>query len=550
MSSSNTFEHARALEAGGHLDAAERAYKELSTAAEHRESALVQLADLYRRAGQLKEAATTLLTLVEEHPDSLNHCDRSAMLFSDLGQVGAAIKLYEKLIERQPKLAEAHYNIALLYKKQRNYRHAIAAYEQAVALGISDVHEVYTNMGVLYSDMRQPDKACGLFEKALEVRPAYIPALFNLASQLEELGQRDRAIGLYEHILDIDADNWNALARIAYARRLNDKDDALIDRLVAGTTSDIVEPLVREGLYFALGKALDDVGRYDEAMAAYTSANELGKLRSAPYDAGAVEERFDQLIADCDADWIDSRSTALDAAPVFICGMFRSGSTLVEQILGAHAAVTAGGELDILPWLLASKPGAYPERLDFVSPADVERLAVAYLSRLEELFPGAKKVTDKRPDNHMHLGLIKAMFPAVRIVYTVREPRDNCLSIYFQQLTGDMAYANDLGDTAHYIEQQARLLDHWRECFDDNIFIVEYDELVRSPKPVVSKLLDFVGLEWDEACLNFQQADVQVKTASVWQVREKLHEASSGRWRNYESATKKMTPGGNKPDET
>jgi hypothetical protein len=151
------------------------------------------------------------------------------------------------------------------------------------------------------------------------------------------------------------------------------------------------------------------------------------------------------------------------------------------------------------------------------------------------LFPGAKTVTDKRPDNFIHLGLIKALFPCARIVYTRREAVDNCLSVYFQQLGGALAYATDLEDTAHYYRQHERLMNHWKVCFPENIFTVDYDELVRSPEPLLRQLLDFLGLEWNDRCLAFQHTDNLVKTASVWQVREELHIRSSGRWRNYEA---------------
>jgi hypothetical protein len=143
-------------------------------------------------------------------------------------------------------------------------------------------------------------------------------------------------------------------------------------------------------------------------------------------------------------------------------------------------------------------------------------------------------VTDKRPDNVLHLAVIRAMFPAAKIVHTRRELRDNCLSVWFQQLGASLSYATDLGDTAHYYRLQERLVARWHELLGENIFAVDYDELVRDPEPVLRALLEFLGLPWDEACLEFQRARSQVKTASLWQVRDPLHTRSSGRWRNYQ----------------
>ena len=533
-------EQAQFLRSGGRLAEAVQAYQALASQAEYREAALDALAAVHLQAQSPDKAVESLATLVEEHPESLLHCDRLANLLSRLGQVGAAIGLYLRFIEQQPEIAEAHYNLALLLKKQKDFANAMLAYERSILLGIDRVHEVYTNMGVLASEMRRPERARELFGRALEHNARYVPALFDLAGHHEEMGEREQAATLYRQILDIDPQHWDSLARLAYATRVTDKTDPLVGSLRDAANSEIDNRLAHEGLYFALGKVLDDVGEYDNAFAAYTAANDLGKLRNLPYDEVVAEDAFDQLIEWCDADWISNVSTASTAAPIFICGMFRSGSTLAEQILGAHPSVAAGGELDILPWLLARDMSPYPERLQNAVPEELEKLAHEYVSKQEELFPGAENVTDKRPDNHMHLGLIKAMFPAAKIVYTKREPLDNCLSVYFQQLGGNLAYATDLEHIADYYKQQERLLEHWQACFGENIFILNYDDMVRTPEPVLRQLLDFLDLEWDERCLQFQDSENQVKTASVWQVREELHSGSSGRWRNYEAGVEKI----------
>jgi hypothetical protein len=287
-----------------------------------------------------------------------------------------------------------------------------------------------------------------------------------------------------------------------------------------------------------LGKTLDDLARYEEASTAYNMANEYGKRRNPPYDRLATERAFDQLIARFDRDWISAADTSSTATPIFVCGMFRSGSTLIEQILAAHPLLTAGGELDFLPSLLAKRR----QWTQSATREEMEKLGTEYLSGLKGLFPDHDNIIYKRPDNFAHLGLIKAMFPAARIIYTKRKPVDNCLSVYFQQLGGNLSYATDLEDTAHYYRQHERLMAHWQSCFADNIFTLDYDELVHSPELVVRGLLEFLGLAWDDRCLSFQRTGSQVKTASVWQVRGELHTASSGRWRNYEALVRNIQP--------
>ena len=213
--------------------------------------------------------------------------------------------------------------------------------------------------------------------------------------------------------------------------------------------------------------------------------------------------------------------------------MFRSGSTLAEQILAAHSHVTAGGELAFLPSLVRTTLAPFPATLQSVTQAQLEQLSARYLNMLARLFPRGDRVTDKRPDNFLYIGLIKSLFPDARIVHTTRDPLDNCLSIYFLHLDPSMSYALDLEDIAHYYVQYRRLMAHWKTLYGADIFDLDYDMLVREPRPAIEKLTAFCGLEWEEACLSFEQSARAVKTASVWQVRERLYQRSSGRWRNY-----------------
>jgi hypothetical protein len=158
----------------------------------------------------------------------------------------------------------------------------------------------------------------------------------------------------------------------------------------------------------------------------------------------------------------------------------------------------------------------------------------AYVDGIGALHPSAGIVTDKRPDNFLHIGLIKAIFPAAKIIHTFRDPLDNILSLYFLHLDPSMAYALDLEDAVHWYGQYRRLMSHWRKLYPADILDLNYDALVAEPEPVVRRILDFVGLKWEDGILDFHLADRAVKTASVWQVREPLYRRSSGRWRNYE----------------
>ena len=202
---------------------------------------------------------------------------------------------------------------------------------------------------------------------------------------------------------------------------------------------------------------------------------------------------------------------------------------MVEQIVGGHSKVTAGGELDLIPALVATID-LYPEAVATADAATVRRWRETYIAGLP---PHDGLLTDKRPDNFLHIGLIKTLFPSARIVHTRRDPRDNLLSLYFLHLDPGMVYALDLSDAAHWHGQYVRLMDHWKALYPNDIFDVDYDLLVREPQPLIARLLDFLGLDWEDAVLDFHRQKSAVKTASVWQVRQPLHDRSSGRWRNY-----------------
>lgn len=528
----SAFQRARELHARGQLPEAERAYQELATAGEHREDVLRSLVELYMQGGRTEDAVAALTSLTGQVPDQLYYYALLANLLDRRGQTEAAIGHYQRLLRRQPSLADAHYNVALLYKKAKRYGEAEDAYREAIRLGIERPQEVYSNLGVLYSEMRRPKQAAEMQERALEIDSSHVPALFNRGGLYEEAGDREGAAAMYRRILEKEPGHSGALGRLVHAHRITDAGDPLLRSLDAAIEASQSDPASREELLFARGKALDDLGRYKDAFDAYAAANQLGRARIPAYDAQAAEHAFGQLIGTMDVDWIGRTASESSASPIFICGMFRSGSTLVEQILSTHPALTAGGELEFLPWLVSRRMSPFPQRALRASAVELRQLGDEYLRHVRTLYPDAAHVTDKRPDNFLYLGLLKAAFPGARFVYTRRAAADVCLSIFFQQL-GPVSYATDLENTAHYYAQHEKLMRHWEQSFEGNLFTVEYDELVRSPEGVLRPLLDFLGLEWSDRCLDFQESESPVKTASIWQVREALHTRSSGRWRNY-----------------
>ena len=213
----------------GDVSSAEKLLLALLESVEDREQVLLALLDLYMQTQKPLEAISTLEKLVVEKPDSLFYLDRLAGMLSGFGQIGVAINRYQKFLELHGNNANAWFNLALLYKRGKRFAEAIEAYEKSLAFGVDDVHEVYSNMGVLYSDMRQAARARQMYNRSLEIHEAYIPAMFNLAGLCEEEGLKDEASELYEKILTIDPGHLESLARLAYMKKISEKDADLLE---------------------------------------------------------------------------------------------------------------------------------------------------------------------------------------------------------------------------------------------------------------------------------------------------------------------------------
>jgi len=527
------FEEARQHQAAGRFLDAERIFRHLAESKDHRHFPLEALADLFFLQQRFDECLDILKELTQIDPDSVHYAAKLSNLLSSLGKTDAAIDEYLRLLRRQPDDAIAHFNVALLYKKQRRYTEALSAYQEAARTGLEQLQDAYSEMGTVHSEMLNADEAREMFERALEIAPDHIPALFNLAGLCEESGEKDRAIELYEKILSIEPDHWKALARLAYPRKVTVDDQNLVERLKTCIDRTKDDRSAQEVLYFALGKAYDDLESYDEAAASFVAANQISRQRVLPYSPDQTERAFDRLIDVFDSNWIKDRATDSEFAPIFICGMYRSGSTLLERMLAGHPAIAAGGELQTLAWLVARIVGPFPNEAARASKEQLQQIADEYEKEVRSLVLDFPFTTDKRPDNFLRVGLIKAIFPRATVIQTRRNISDNSLSIYFQQFSRAANYANDLRHIAHYYQQQERLFAHWRECCPENICTVEYESLVEQPEAVLRRILEFLGLEWDSGVLNFQKSPGLVRTYSVWQVREGLYHRSKDRWRNY-----------------
>jgi tetratricopeptide (TPR) repeat protein len=463
----------------------------------------------------------------------------AAVTLERQGRTAEALAAYQHLLDFWPGLPDAWYNLARLQRQSGQYARALVSYQEALERSVTRPEEVHLNRGVIFSDyLNQYDAAEVELKRALEINPLYVPALINYANLHEDLGRRELAAQIYARLLVLDPDSPTALARYSGLKDFSDPFDPLIERLRRAIDSPGISATSRANVEFALGRALDATGQFDAAFQVYRQGNRHSREGAPPgtghYDLALQEKFTDQLISVFGKrERSDLQPQASGPQPVFICGMFRSGSTLLEQLLAGHPSITAGGELEFIPRAVNADLAPFPESFGSLGSDRLERLAAEYRAMMAERFPGAVKLTDKRPDNFLYIGLIKALFPGAKIIHTVRAALDNCLSIYFLNIDPSMSYALDLLDIGHYYRQYRRLMTHWKTLFPDDIIDVSYDALVGDQKPQLEQVLEFIGLSWNERCATVPVAGRAVKTASVWEVRAPVHARSTGRAKNY-----------------
>jgi len=460
------------------------------------------------------------------------------------GRFAEAVVAYKELLMLRPDLGESWYNLAWVQRRIGQFDEALESYQRALNAGVSGAEEVHVNRAAILS--LQPgceEAAFSELQSALAINANFVPALLNLGNFEEDRGRREEARASYERALAIEPDNILALARLAGVSQSPDARDPVISRLRLALDRPKASAADRADLGFALGRLLDEGGDYESAFAAYEAANHASFASLGPgaarYDRRAHEQLIDRIM-NVFARPVRHTDQKAGKSPLFICGMFRSGSSLTEQILASHSRVTAGGELELVPTLIRDHLQPYPEAAASLNAEGTERLRQAYLEGLGDIADHGKLVTDKRPDNFLHIGLIKTFFPEAKIIHTHRNPLDNILSLYFLHLNPEMAHALDLTDCAHWYKEQQRLMAHWKGLYPADIFEMDYDLLVRTPRAAIGALLDFCGLDMEEGCLSFHATPGSVRTASVWQVREPLYQRGSGRWRHYERHLEKL----------
>jgi len=482
--------------------------------------------------GAYEDAVTYLQEYVTGRPKDSVALNMLGAALIKLGRYGQARKYLHNAVAHNPKNADALCNLGSLFSSQGRFADAENYFRRALRIAPANPL-IRINLGRVLAHQGLLDKSREEFDKVLKTAPRDAGALAGLGTVERALGHFADAEQMFRRALQTDPNLTAALAGIASSRRMTAADSqwlGLAEAAVATVNSVPDEASLR----FAIGKYFDDLGDYSRAFESYQRANTLLKPLATPYDERKHSRFVNDMTCVYTLEALASvkSSGSISTRPVFVVGMPRSGTSLLEQILSSHPAVAGAGELKF--WMDAVAGDEATIRKELLPPARRQQLAAEYLQTLQSRHPNAGYVVDKTPHNADYLGLIHSVFPDARIIYLRRDPIDTCLSCYFQNFSLALNYTFDLNDLAGHYRQHARLMAHWRKVLPPGTLLdVPYEELVSQQETWTRKILAFLSLEWDVNCLKFNENPRPVVTASSWQVRQPIYGDSVKRWRRY-----------------
>jgi tetratricopeptide (TPR) repeat protein len=533
-----------ALRLTGDVDGALQAYQEALTQRAVYPEVYNNLGTLLQQDRKLEEAEHALRKAIQQNPRYIEAHNNLAQLLSAQKQEVEALRILGEALKFAPKNIQT----LLLTAKIQLRRNNLQAAEQATKLALQEEPEnpeALTVLGQIFHETDRYDEAIEVLDRALKKNPDNPEALNFYGVALKSVGRLDEA---REHILK--ALKINDAMYGAYAN-LNDLVDfsegvgeELFNRMEAifeSVPNQEADPFL--ALHFAYAKALDDRGQHEKALEHYITG---GKMKRAQLDYKESDTHgfFDSIRAAFPKEAFENRKFEGldDERPVFIVGMPRSGSTLLEQILSSHPDVYGAGEVKYLSRALGqlrdrfpSLP-KYPEMVSKITPAQLDIVAKNYQQALSQGAGGAKRITDKLLTNYFFVGLINLLFPKAKVVHTRRDPVDTCLSGFTKLFKDDMPHSYDLSELGRYYGKYRELMEHWEKVLPEGFMMtVQYEDVVADTEKEARRVIEFLGLPWNDKCVDFHKSDRPVKTASVAQVRKPIYKTSVQRWKKYGS---------------
>jgi len=529
-------QRARQLLKKGQRSGAVGLYHEIAARAGNSPAVQLQLGFLCQEIGDVDEAITHYEVAVDEDPENAVSLGVLGIAYLNANEPEKARDVFERALAINPDSLEANHGLGIYHMREADYEQALEMLERAVALKPGDA-SVRVNIATTMSRLNRFEDALTHISKVLKIDDSNPDAHLVYGETLAQMGDIDGAIRHLEAALRKHPGNGGVYDQLARYKKFSQQDAAFIKK-AEKTLSRGMPPGERCGLLYALGKMHDDCGNYDQAFGYYEQAN---LLKRKSYDVDLDERLRQAHTKTFSKHFLDEiRDLGHESKqPVFIVGMPRSGTTLMEQIIGGHPEGAGAGELPAIPAISKELFGSNKElkaaekvRAEF-SNENMRDLAERYLDILRQGREPAARIVDKLPTNFLFLGLITALFPNATIIHAIRHPLDSCLSCYFQNFT-NIRWANDLDVISQIYRVYRKSMANWEKVLPEgSILHVRYEELVEDPETHTRRMIEACGLEWDESVLDFFQKKSVVRTASIMQSRQPIYKTSKQRWVNY-----------------
>tara|TARA_Y100000590_G_scaffold151057_1_gene173551 strand:+ start:159 stop:1715 length:1557 start_codon:yes stop_codon:yes gene_type:complete len=506
---------------------------------ENLQNKINKVLDLYKHK-KLSQAETLVKKLIKANSKIVILYNFYGLILTEQKKFNHAINAFEEGIKMKPDYSVCYANLANIYKLQEKYFEAESLYKKAIALD-SKLLDPINNLGTLYLNQNRTTDAIDCFKKVLNINPNYFVANYNLGIAHKNLGKfSDAKIYLNKAL---KSNKYLFSAHRALGQIINyNKHNSHLNILTELFEDKKVNLSDKAELAFSLGKAYDDLELYKKAFNYYKIGNDIRK-KTFKFSLSEEKSEFDLIKNFFKKETLNklTKSKNNDKSSIFVLGMPRSGTTLIEQIISNHKNVYGGDELNFLPTLVkenfTDKNGNLSfNRIKNFTEDDLSLIAKNYTTKTKDLSNNSLKVTDKLPINFKWIGLIKLILPNSKIIHCTRNPRDNCISIYKNYFTStELNYAYDLDNIIEFYKLYSNLMEHWKKEFKNFIFDISYERLIKNPENEIKSLINFCNLDWQNDCLKFYENKRVVKTASDTQIRKKIYSSSIDSWKKYKN---------------